>query len=254
MRRAGNYKELEGNIDFQKQLELCLLAEGNGIDSMLMAIGFTRPDPLLLAVALGQATQRIKFLIAVRSGLISPAYYVQQLNTASTLLGDRIHINVVNGHTPNEQKQYGDYLEHDARYARTHEFVQLCHRFWDNEGPVNFKGTYYHVENGSIATPFNTLRGRPEIYIGGNSKESIDLVCHHGDCIWRFPEIPEVLAPKIQVVLESGKEVGLLASIIARPTLYEAQNAANELLQSFANNTQSNQKENCTQKVRQIYN
>jgi alkanesulfonate monooxygenase len=243
-RGAANIKERTGLINFDDQVNLCLKAEENGIDSMLMAIGFTRPDPLVLTVALGQETQKIKFMVAVRSGLISPAYYVQQLNTASTLIGNRIHINVVSGHTPAELKYYGDFLEHDERFTRTDEFMQVCHKFWENNGPVNFNGIYYGVENGKIETPFNSPTGRPEIYIGGNSKQSADLVCGYGDCLWRFPDTPEAVIEKTQAVLAAGKEVGFLCAIIVRPTQEEAENAARELLKNFAGNNKAVHREN----------
>jgi alkanesulfonate monooxygenase len=242
--RAVNKKEdWTGLLSFSDQLNLCIKAEENGIDSMLMAIGFTRPDPLVLTVALGQQTKNIKFLVAVRSGLISPAFFVQQLNTASTLIGNRIHVNVVNGHSPNELKFYGDFLEHDERYERTKEFMHLCNSFWSNNGPVNFNGNYYQVENGKIETPFNSSTGRPEIFIGGNSKNSELLVCEHGDCLWRLPDTPENLGEKTRNIIAAGKEVGLMASVITRPTQAQAENAAKELLEKFTGNNMDVQKE-----------
>ncbi|WP_103068973.1 LLM class flavin-dependent oxidoreductase [Aquimarina sediminis] len=236
-RATGEQKELTGLLNFEEQLKLCRKAEENGIDSILMAIGFTRPDPLLLTVALGQETSHVKFLVAVRSGLITPTYFVQQLNTASTLIGDRIHINVVNGHTPDELKYYGDFKDKKQRNERTQEFVEICNRFWMDKAPVNFYGTYYQIENGIIKTPYNSEKGRPEVYISGNSKQAIDLVTTQGDCLWRFPDTPEALAPIIAPVLASGKEVGLLMSIIARPTQEAAELATTNLLKNFIGNT-----------------
>lgn len=236
LRASGKQEELAGLLDFKAQLALCLKAEENGIDSMLMAIGFTRPDPLVLTVALGQATSSIKFLVAVRSGLISPAYFIQQVNTASTIIGNRIHINVVSGHSPHELKYYGDFLEKQQRNERTIEFLEICNSFWKKDDKVNYSGAYYEVENGVIETPFNSEKGAPEIYVGGNSKEAANLVSEHGDCLWRFPDSPEALIDKISSVLEAGKEVGLLSSIIARPSQEEAENAAKKLLENFIGN------------------
>jgi alkanesulfonate monooxygenase len=243
-RRINDPKELSGLINFSDQLNLCIKAEENGIDSMLMAIGFTRPDPLVLTIVLAQETNKIKFMVAVRSGLITPAYYVQQLNTASTIIGDRIHINVVGGHTPAELRYYGDFLDHDERYQRTGEFLDICHKFWEDDGAANFSGTFYQVQNGIIATPFNSPKGRPEIYIGGNSQQCSDLVCSYGDCLWRFPETPEQTIEKTKAVLAAGKEVGFIAAIIVRPTQEEAENAAKELLKNFTGNNKDVHKEN----------
>ena len=66
-----------------------------------MAFSFTRPDPVLLSMALGLKTERMKFMIAIRSGIISPTLFVQQINTLSALTNGRVCINMVTGHTPN---------------------------------------------------------------------------------------------------------------------------------------------------------
>ncbi|GAB5400983.1 MAG: LLM class flavin-dependent oxidoreductase [Aureisphaera sp.] len=237
LRASGEFKNLTGLLSFGEQLKLCKTAEENGIDSVLMAIGFTRPDPLLLAVALGQETKRIKFLVAVRSGLITPAYFVQQMNTASHLIGDRLYINVVSGHTPSELKYYGDFKNKEERNERTKEFLEVCHTFWKNGNGIDYDGAYYQVENGAIHTPFNSEKRRPTIYISGNSERAAHLVAEHGDCLWRFPDTPEILSEKISPAIEGGKEAGLLTSIIARPTQEEAEKAAQELLLNFVGNT-----------------
>src|SRR5262249_14601226 len=48
----------------------CKHAEDCEIESLLTAFGFHRPDPLVLAGALGVLTSRIKFMVAVRSGIM----------------------------------------------------------------------------------------------------------------------------------------------------------------------------------------
>ena len=63
---------------------------------------------------------------------------------------------------------------------------------------------------------------RPEIYLGGNSEESAALAIRHADCLWRFAEPPESLAPAIAPVIQTGTEVGLLVSLVVRPTRSEA--------------------------------
>ena len=93
--------DLEAHVDFCRRSEAC------GIDSVLTAFGFHRADPIVLASALGVLTTKIKFMIAVRSGNCSPTVLVQQVNTLSALTNGRICLNVVGGHTPNEQRGHG---------------------------------------------------------------------------------------------------------------------------------------------------
>src|SRR5690606_9206975 len=101
-RRALDRRQMSGRPNLAAAVELCRLAERHEIASVLMAIGYVRPDPLLLALAIGAATSRIGFMVACRSGLIAPSAFVHQINSASSLLPDRILINMVCGHTPHE--------------------------------------------------------------------------------------------------------------------------------------------------------
>ncbi len=212
----------------------CRQAEAAGIDSLLMAFGFHRPDPMILATALGVETTRIRFMVAARSGLMSPVAFVQQVNTLSALIGGRVSLNVVAGHTPGEQRGYGDFLSHDERYARTREFLALCRALWRGES-VSFDGRHYRVENARVNVPFvSPDRAAPEIFIGGNSDAATALALEHGDCLWRVPEPPASLREKIAPLIDAGKEAGLLMSLIARPTRGEALAAARDLLAEAA--------------------
>jgi alkanesulfonate monooxygenase len=221
----------DGIPDIAAHLAYCEAAEACGIESLLTAFGFHRPDPIALAAALGVLTSKVKFMVAVRSGVISPTSFVQQVNTVSALTQGRICLNVVGGHTPKEQRAYGDFLSHDERYARTDEFLSICRALWADEGPVSFKGAYYEIEDAAVKTPFvSSERRGPEIFLGGASDAALNLAMRHADCLWTLPRSPEEMAPRVQTVVESGTEVGLLLSIIARPSRQEAVSVAYALL------------------------
>ena len=225
---------ISGVPDIQAHIDFCKLAEECGIDSLLTAIGFHRPDPIALAAALGMVTTKIKFMVACRSGIFSPTAFVQQVNTISALTQGRICLNFVAGHTPAELNAYGDFLTHDERYARSDEFLSVCRAFWSGSGEVNFQGKHYQISNGKINIPFvSDERTAPEIYVGGNSDSAQELAIKHADCLWRLPDTPERVGSIIRPVLESGKEAGLLVSILARPTRQEAIKAAYEMIASL---------------------
>lgn len=223
--------EYPGVPDLAAHLEYCKTAAACGIDSLLTAIGFHRGDPLVLATALGVQTEAINFMLAIRSGIASPTLVVQQINTLSTLIGGRIHLNIVAGHTPGEQRGYGDFLAHDERYARTGEFLEVCKRLWSSTAPIDFSGRHYQLEQASLRTPWQSPHGsRPEIYVGGKSPAAIELAIAHADCLWTMPEPLTALRERMGRVLAAGVEVGLLVSLIARPTRAAAHAAAAEVL------------------------
>jgi alkanesulfonate monooxygenase len=229
-------------VDLNAHLEFCRAAEDCNIESLLTAVGFHRPDPIALAAALGVLTKKIKFMVACRSGLISPTAFVQQVNTISVLTQGRICLNIVGGHTPEEQRYYGDFLTHDDRYERTDEFLAICRGFWSGLPEVNFQGKYFQIEKGRLNTPFSYGQG-PEIYVGGASPKAVELAVKHASCFWTLPAGPNELFPRIRHVLDAGVEVGLLVSLIARPTRLEALNAAHAMLETLGNSPRKAHKE-----------
>lgn len=212
-----------GLPDVEHRLRFCRRAEELGIDSLLTAFDWARPDPILLASALGLATEKIKFIIAYRSGLICPTSFVQQLNTLSTLIDGRFSLNIVAGEQPDEQHCFGDWLPHDERYARTEEFLAVCNAMWRRDDPVNFTGKYYKVEGARINTPFVAPdRTSPEIFIAGNSAQSQAVAISEGTLWMRMADRPEAMRAKGEAVLAAGKELGVRCSIIGGRTRGEA--------------------------------
>jgi alkanesulfonate monooxygenase len=222
-----------GLPDLEAQVPFAQVAEACGIDSLLIDFGWSKPDPILLATALGLATTKVRLIIAHRSGLMGPVTFVQQLNTLSALIGDRFSLNIVAGHSPDEQRGYGDFLGHDDRYARTDEYLGICRALWADDRDVTFEGKYYRVEHARLNTPFiSTQRGFPETYIAGNSPPARSLSLTRGSCWMRLAETPDQVAGAAQAVLASGGEVGLRIQTVARRTHAEAVEAAHALAAS----------------------
>jgi alkanesulfonate monooxygenase len=206
-------------------------AEAAGIDSVLISFSRYEPDPFLVACALGQAVEKLKFIIAYRSGLMQPTTFVQQMNTLSALVQGRVSFNIVAGSSTEEQRGYGDYLSHDERYARAEEFLAICNAFWRADGEVNFEGKHYRVEQAKLATPFVALdRKAPEIFVSGHSEQSERLVWSQGSCWLRVAEAPEKLAPIVARTRERGLGMCLRCCLLCRPTRDEAIEVAKSLL------------------------
>ena len=242
-RSAVGIQELDTLVNF------CRHAEDCGIDSVLTAFGFHRPDPIVLAAAVGMQTTKIKFMVAVRSGIFSPTAFVQQVNSVATLTNGRICLNIVAGHTPEEQRYYGDFVDVSqdvivrAEDCGTKESIQaplarddgsynssLVGRF----SATNFKTKRGRVllEKGKLIVPFVAPdRTKPEIFLGGNSARAEEMAVKHADCLWRLPDRPEALRERTAELIERGIEVGLLVSLIVRPTRREALAAAEKLLE-----------------------
>ena len=226
--RSGSAAALP-DIDGWVRFARC--AEEAGIESVLLSFSRYEPDTIFVACAVGQATQKLKFIVAYRLGLMQPATFVQQINTLSGVIGGRVSLNIVAGSSMAEQRGYGDFLEHDERYARAEEFLSVCRAFWANNGEVNFSGKYCRIENGKIYTPFLAPdRTSPEIYVSGHSEQAQHLALTQGSCYLRLIETPEKLSPVVKRFRENGVEVCLRLCVVCRPTHEEAVRAAEALL------------------------
>lgn len=216
--------------DFEAHVRFCRLAESCGIDSLLMACGWYLPDPIPVAAALGAATERVRFLVACRSGLLSPTAFVQQVNTLAVLAGGRVSLNMVIGHSVEEQRSYGDFLSHDERYHRSDEFLTICRALWRRNGEVaevDFAGRYFQIERARLGTPFlGAGRTAPEIYLGGGSPLAREIALKHADCWLRLGGTPESVRDDAREMRERGIEAGIRLSLVIRPTRGEAVEAA----------------------------
>ena len=109
--------------DMEGWLHFANHAEEAGIESTLLSFSHYEPDTFAIACAVGLATRNLKFIAAYRAGLMQPATLVQQVNTLSCLIEGRIALNIVANSSTEEQRGYGDFLEHDERYARADKFL-----------------------------------------------------------------------------------------------------------------------------------
>ena len=114
----------------------------------------------------------------------------------SSDLGGRLSLNVVSSWWAEEAKQYGvEFDTHDARYARTAEWLAVVDGLW-SQTRFSFTGTYYRVEN-AILEPKPTRRPRPTVYAGGESPAAKSLIARSCDGYLMHGDPPERVAAKI---------------------------------------------------------
>lgn len=205
--------------ELDDHVALCREAERNGIDSVLVRFDLAGPDPFAWSAALGRRTEAIRFLVACRSGVSSPTYWTQQVNTLAAVLGGRVGVLVETEWEPSQQLGYGDAISRDDWYARIDEFWQVCHGLWSGSEPVRLAGRHYQIDGATINAHFvsDDSRNRPEIYVGGPFRESLAFGRRHADCILvrdNSPDNgrddgPDELAGTVRSVLDAGVRAGL---------------------------------------------
>jgi alkanesulfonate monooxygenase len=116
----------------------------------------------------------------------------------------RLLLNVVTGGDAVEQQRFGDWLDHDQRYARTAEFLQVVRGAWGGE-PFDFDGQHYKVKGATVSAPPDPL---PEIYFGGSSDAALPVAAEHADVYLTWGEPPQQVAKKIGRVRELAEQQG----------------------------------------------
>lgn len=170
--------------ELERWLAVCRSAERYGVESVVVALDATAPDPFAWAAALGRRTAAVAFLVVIRSGVSSPTYAVQQINTLAAVTGARVRVGVSSTRPAGQHRQYGDLLDPTAHVRRTDEFLSVCHELWRGAGPVDFAGRYYTIEGARLTTPWVAAeRSRPEIYLFAGAAPPDPVLARHADCV-----------------------------------------------------------------------
>jgi len=212
-------------------------AEANGLTNILIPCNSSCPDGWLLASALSRETEHLKFLVAIRPGLSGPSFAVQQANTLDQISGGRLTVNVVPGGSTEDQKRYGDYLNHDERYDRANEFLDVAHAFWKRPGErVNFKGNYYEIEDGTVY-PDPWRPGGPPLYFGGSSPAAKQVIARHADVFLKWGETPGQIREEYEEVRKMAQDdygrsirLGVRFHILVRENDAQAKQEAESLI------------------------
>lgn len=210
-------------------------AETVGFDAVLTPTGTWCEDAWVSTAALISRTERLRFLVAFRPGFISPTLAAQQAATFQRLSGGRVLLNIVTGGNSAEQRSFGDWLDHDARYERTGEFIDVVRGAWSGT-PYDFEGRHYQVEG---ATVLGRPEPRPAIFFGGSSDAGKQTAAEHADVWLTWGEPLEAAAAQIADVRERaaavGRDVrfGIRLHVIARDRADDAWRETERLLDAM---------------------
>jgi FMN-dependent oxidoreductase (nitrilotriacetate monooxygenase family) len=163
-----------------------------------------RYDPITLLAALGMVSRRIGLIATATTTYNAPFELARRLATADHVSGGRIGWNIVTTHDAEAALNFGldAHPEHDDRYARAEEFVDVVRRLWDSwpedavigdrvSGrwadsdrftPASFHGEYYDVA-GALPVP-RPPQGHPVLAQAGSSAAGIELAGRFADVVF----------------------------------------------------------------------
>jgi dimethylsulfone monooxygenase len=186
--------------------DLTLIAELNLND--IKGVDAPALDAWSTAAALAAVTETLELMIAVRPTFHLPALLAKQAANIDHISGGRVSLNVVSSWWSEEAKKYGvQFDQHDDRYARTSEWLDVVDTAW-KQNHFSYSGKYYSVQD-LVLEPKPVSRPRPTIYAGGESETAKELISQKCDAYVMHGDSPEKVARKIRDLSERRERKGL---------------------------------------------
>jgi FMNH2-dependent dimethyl sulfone monooxygenase len=187
-------------------------------------------DAWSTAAALAAVTKKLELMVAVRPTFHNPALLAKQAATIDRIANGRLTLNVVSSWWRDEALKYGiPFDEHDDRYARTSEWLDVLSSCWSQQhtthtgryytlddnilSPKHFPHrTYSGIEQSLKGTGFSTsvqtldgkgalapgrMSTRPTLYAGGESETAKNLIAAKCDAYLMHGDDPATIASKI---------------------------------------------------------
>ena len=186
--------------------DLTLIAELNLND--IKGVDAPALDAWSTAAALAAVTESLELMIAVRPTFHLPALLAKQAANIDHISGGRVSLNVVSSWWSEEAKKYGVHFDqHDDRYARTSEWLDVVDSAW-KQNHFSYSGKYYSVQD-LVLEPKPIARPRPTIYAGGESEAAKELISQKCDAYVMHGDSPERVGAKIRDLSERRERKGL---------------------------------------------
>ncbi len=185
--------------------DLSLVAELNLND--IKGVDAPSLDAWSTAAALTAVTNTLELMVAVRPTFHNPALLAKQAANIDRIGGgNRLSLNVVSSWWSGEAKKYGvQFDEHDDRYARTAEWLEIVDKLWKQDH-FDFAGDYYRLED-AVMQPKPI--SKPIIYAGGESEKAKDTIARLCDAYVMHGDEPAKVKLKIDDMEQRRERLNL---------------------------------------------
>jgi alkanesulfonate monooxygenase len=225
--------------------QVAIAADSLGYEGVLLPTGRSCEDSWILAASLIDATRRLKFLVALRPGLVQPVQSARMAATLDRLSGGRLLVNLVTGGDAEELAGDGLFLEHSKRYELSREFMTIYRetlRRSHDGASFDFDGDHLKVQGAKLLYP-PLQNPYPPMFFGGSSEEAHELCAEQLDTYLTWGEPPDAVAAKLADVRQRATrhgrtlKYGIRLHVIVRETEDEAWRAAAELVSELDEST-----------------
>ena len=230
-------------LDYFKQVATA--ADSLGYEGVLLPTGRSCEDSWVVASSLISVTQRLKFLVALRPGLVQPVQSARMAATFDRLSAGRLMVNLVTGGDADELAGDGLFLDHDERYELSREFMTIYRetlRRSHDGASFDFDGRHLGVKGAKLLYP-PVQSPYPPMFFGGSSEAAHELCAEQLDTYLTWGEPPAAVAKKLDDVRRRAARhhrqlsFGIRLHVIVRETEDEAWREAARLVSELDEST-----------------
>jgi FMNH2-dependent dimethyl sulfone monooxygenase len=193
-------------------------------------------EALSVANALAANTEKLNLIGAIHPGLWHPGPIANFVATSDHISNGRFHLNVVSGWFKDEFTRFGEpWLDHDERYERSEEFIQVLKGLW-SEKEFSFNGRFYRIDR-APSEPKPAVS--PIIFQGGTSDRALkmaarvsDFLFINGGSLEKIKRTVEKVHEYAQLFNRKPPKVGVNAFVIQRDTEREAKKVLEDIIQN----------------------
>ena len=142
-------------------LDMIFFGDGTGIpdtwqdgieDAVTYGVAWPRLDMSPWITAMSRVTSHLGFGLTYASTFMHPFYTARLLNSLDHITNGRMAFNVVTSQRRSDFRNYGydELVEHNSRYERLEEFIDVCRALWRSVEPDAFM---WNRETGEVANP-----------------------------------------------------------------------------------------------------
>lgn len=189
-------------------LDAALAAEALGYDSIWVSDHVVVPDshnvfgdvffdPLISLAFIASATSRIELGTSVIVlPYRNPLVLAKSVSSLDALSGGRVVLGVGSGWLKGEFEALG--VDYARRGRMTDEYIEIMKELWTSDSP-SYEGEYFSF-TGIRFEPKPVRKPHPPVWVGGESRRSIERAVTHGDGWHPVGLAPEELAAKAREV------------------------------------------------------
>lgn len=214
-RSSEGYRNVEFWIDIARTLERgrfdsLFFADIHGVydiyagtrdAGMRHAVQVPGNDPTLLLPLLAHETDHLGFIVTYSTTYYAPYLTAKVFSSLDHFTGGRIAWNIVTSYLSSAARNgLGESLEHDARYERAEEYMEVVYALWEDSWDedavvrdlaadvhtdpsrvhtIDHRGEYFEVEGPHMCEP--SVQRTPLLVQAGSSPRGTRFAAHHAE-------------------------------------------------------------------------